>query len=269
MRFTDVIYEHQFINGGVIMAGHSKWANIKHKKQKEDKRKAKLFSKFSKKIAVAAREGGGDLEMNSDLRLAIQKAKDNNMPNENIERAIKRGTGELEGVNYESFVYEGYGPGGVALYMEIMSDNRNRTASEIRHILSKNGGNLGESGCVSWMFDKKGQITLNLDENEINEEQLLLTAIEVGAEDVVVEDDIATIYTTVNDFEKVRLNLEKEGLNIDSSDLAMVPRNEVDLDQQNSRKILNLLENLEDHDDIQEVYANFNIPDEIMEEIDD
>src|SRR6056297_2249758 len=173
------------------MAGHSKWANIKHKKQKEDKKRAKLFSKLSRKIAVAAREGGGDPEMNSDLSLAIEKAKDNNMPNDNIERAIKRGTGELEGTNYEQFVYEGYGPAGVALYMDIMSDNRNRTASEIRHLLDTNGGNLGEQGCVSWMFERKGQILLNIEENETDEDEVMMAALEAGAEDIVVDDNMA------------------------------------------------------------------------------
>ncbi len=249
------------------MAGHSKWANIKHKKQKEDKRKAKLFSKLSRKIAVAAREGGGDPETNNDLSLAIQKAKDNNMPNENIERAIKRGTGNLEGVEYENFVYEGYGPGGVALYLDIMSDNRNRTASEIRHILSSNGGNLGESGCVSWMFEKKGQIIIDLGKNQLDEDDLMLMAIDAGAEDISIEDNLATIYTIPKNYKSTRKNLEENDIEIESADIAMVPTNEVKLDQKTARKTLKLMEELEDHDDIQDVYANFDIPESVMEEI--
>ncbi len=194
------------------MAGHSKWANIKHKKQKEDKRRAKLFSKLSKKIAVAAREGGGDPEKNPDLRMAIEKAKDNNMPNDNIERAIKRGTGNLEGVDYEEFVYEGYGPGGVALYLEIMSDNRNRTASEIRHILSENEGNLGESGCVAWMFERKGQFIMDFDSTDLTEDEILLESLDAGAEDVIIEGDTVTIYSDPTEYEKVKENLQKKVL---------------------------------------------------------
>ncbi|MFW5999746.1 MAG: YebC/PmpR family DNA-binding transcriptional regulator [Halanaerobiaceae bacterium] len=252
------------------MAGHSKWANIKHKKKKEDKRRAKLFSKLSKKITVAAREGGGDPEYNADLNFAIQKAKDNNMPNENIEKAIKRGTGELEGVNYESFVYEGYGPGGVALYMDIMSDNRNRTASELRHILSEHGGNLGESGCVAWMFERRGQIILAREENTFDEEDLLLEALEAGAEDMEVEDKIVSIFTEVENLKSTRSNLEELGYQVDSADLVMIPESQVKLDDSGTaKKLLRLMEELEDHDDIQDVYSNFDIPDKIMEEIED
>lgn len=251
------------------MAGHSKWANIKHRKQKEDKKRAKLFSKLSRKIAVAAREGGGDPEMNSDLRMAIDKAKDNNMPNDNIEKAVKRGTGDLEGVDYEEFVYEGYGPGGVALYLDIMSDNRNRTASEIRHLLSENGGNLGEAGCVAWMFDRKGQIMVDLEKNELDEDELMLEAIEAGAEDVEVDSDsnMVIIYTSANEFISIRENFEQRGIDISSADLAMIPNNEIKLEKKNAKKTLKLMDELEDHDDVQEVYANFDIPDEIMENL--
>lgn len=249
------------------MAGHSKWANIKHKKQKEDKRRGKLFSKLSRKIAVAAREGGGDPEMNADLRMAIQKAKDNNMPNDNIERAIKRGTGNLEGMSYESFVYEGYGPGGAAIYMDIMTDNRNRTASEIRHILDKNGGNLGENGCVSWMFQRKGELIIDLSELEIEEDDLLLEALEAGAEDIEFEDQQAVIYTEPSNFESAREEMEEAGYEFDSADLAMIPDNLVSLEKSNAKKMLRLMEQLEDHDDIQDVYANFDIAEEIRKEI--
>ncbi|ADQ15078.1 YebC/PmpR family DNA-binding transcriptional regulator [Halanaerobium hydrogeniformans] len=249
------------------MAGHSKWANIKHKKKKEDKRRGKLFSKLSRKIAVAAREGGGDPEMNADLRMAIQKAKDNNMPNDNIERAIKRGTGNLEGMSYESFVYEGYGPGGVAIYMDIMTDNRNRTAAEIRHVLDKNGGNLGENGCVSWMFQRKGELIIDLNEFKIDEDELLLEALEAGAEDLEIEEEEAYIYTEPGNFESTRKLMEENGYEFASADLAMIPDNMVSLDKSNAKKMLRLIEKLEDHDDIQDVYSNFEIDEEIREEI--
>ena len=249
------------------MAGHSKWANIKHKKQKEDKRRGKLFSKLSRKIAVAAREGGGDPEMNSDLRMAIQKAKDNNMPNDNIERAVKRGTGNLEGMNYESFVYEGYGPGGVALYLDIMTDNRNRTASEVRHILDKNGGNLGSNGCVAWMFQRKGELVISLNEFEAEEEALLIEALEAGAEDLDHGEEEAIIYTDPSNYESARKALEEAGYEFESADLAMIPDNEVTLDKSDAKKMLRLMDLLEDHDDIQDVYSNFDIPEDIRAEI--
>lgn len=249
------------------MSGHSKWANIKHKKGKEDARRGKLFSKLAKKIAVAAREGGGDPEMNSDLRLVIQKARDNNMPNDNIERAIKRGTGDLEGVNYESFVYEGYGPGGVALYLDLMSDNRNRTAAEIRHLLSKHGGNLGESGCVAWMFNRKGQLVVDMEKSENDEDTLMMMALEAGAEDVVVEENLINIYTNPSDMEEVRKNLEAEDIELESADIAMIPDNTMKLDLSTAKKTLKLMDVLEDHDDVQEVYSNFDIPEEVMKEI--
>ena len=226
-----------------------------------------MFSKLSKMITVAAREGGGDPDTNADLRLAIQKARDNNMPNDNIERAIKRGTGELSGVNYERFVYEGYGPGGVALYMEIMSDNRNRTASEIRHILSKYGGNLGETGCVSWMFNRRGQLVVDLDNSDFDEDTLMLMAIEAGADDVVRELNMVTIYTEPASMEEVRKNLEAEGVKFVSADIAMIPENTIELDADTARKTLKLMDVLEDHDDVQEVYSKFDIPEEIMAQL--
>ncbi|MFW5873327.1 MAG: YebC/PmpR family DNA-binding transcriptional regulator [Bacillota bacterium] len=251
------------------MAGHSKWANIKHKKQKEDRRRAKLFSKLSKRIAVAAREGGGDPEMNSELRMVIDKARDNNMPNENIERAIKRGTGELDGVEYESFDYEGYGPEGVALYLEITTDNRNRAASEIRHILSDNGGNLGESGCVAWMFDRKGQLVLDNSNDSFDEDEVLLEALEAGAEDVKLEGDIIRILTDPKEFISVKEELEENNYEFKDSDIVMIPNNTVDLDKSGAKKVLNLMDELEDHDDVQEIYANFNIPESVLEEIEE
>ncbi len=251
------------------MAGHSKWANIKHKKQKEDRRRAKLFSKLSRRIAVAAREGGGDPEFNPDLRMAIEKAKNNNMPNENIEKAIKRGTGELEGVDYESFNYEGYGPGGVALFLEITTDNRNRTASEIRHILSEHGGNLGESGCVAWMFERRGQLILDNSSGEYDLDKIMLDALEAGAEDIQEEEDLIQIFTDDKEFMQVKGRLEETGYEFDDSDIVMSPNNIVELDGSQAKEILRLMEELEDHDDIQEVYANFDIPDEIMAELEE
>ncbi|MCG8515069.1 MAG: YebC/PmpR family DNA-binding transcriptional regulator [Halanaerobiales bacterium] len=249
------------------MAGHSKWANIKHRKSREDAKKGNLFSKFSKMIAVAAREGGGDPEINADLRLAIQKAKDNNMPNDNIERAIKRGTGDLEGVKYEKFIYEGYGPGGVALFLELMSDSRNRTAAEIRHILSKHGGNLGESGCVGWMFQRRGQLIVDLDANAYDEDELMMEALEAGAEDVVVEGNLMTIYTAPTDLEDIRKKLEDTGLKFLAADLARIPDNTITLDKATAKKNLKLIDVLTEHDDVQEVYSNFDIPEQIMAEI--
>ena len=250
------------------MAGHSKWHNIKHKKKKEDRKRAKLFSKLVKKITVAAREGGGDPEKNSDLDLAIQKAKDANMPKDNIERAIKRGTGDLEGVDYEKIVYEGYAPDGVALYLELMSDNRNRSASEIRHLLSEHGGNLGEDGCVSWMFERKGQLIIDRNEFEIDEDALMLDAIEAGAEDINVKKEEVEILTEPNDLQEVRRNMEDDGYKFDSGDLAMIPDNEITLDDPDAaERVLKTLEDLEDHDDVQDVYANYNIPDEVREQI--
>ncbi len=251
------------------MAGHSKWANIKHKKQKEDRRRAKLFSKLSRRIAVAAREGGGDPEFNPDLRMAIEKAKNNNMPNENIEKAIKRGTGELEGVDYESFNYEGYGPGGVALFLEITTDNRNRTASEIRHILSEHGGNLGESGCVAWMFERRGQLILDNSSGEYDLDEVMLDALEAGAEDIQEEEELIQIFTDDKEFIQVKERLEEAGYEFADSDIVMSPNNIVELDGPQAREILRLMEELEDHDDIQEVYANFDIPEEIMAELEE
>jgi len=249
------------------MAGHSKWANIKHRKQKQDKKRGKLFSKLSKKITVAARNGGGDPEMNADLAFAIDKAKDNDMPKENIERAIKRGTGELEGVDYKEFSYEGYGPGGVALYLDIMSDNRNRTGSDIRHLLSEHSGNLGEDGCLAWMFDRKGQIIINLDSTDLNEEEVMMEAIEAGAEDIETEDNLVTVYTETKKFHDVQKKLKEKGFEFIEADLAMVPNNVIELDKSDAKKMIRLMEDLEDHDDIQEVYSNFDIPGDVMKEI--
>lgn len=249
------------------MAGHSKWANIKHKKAKEDAKKGKVFSKISKKITASARHRGGDINLNTELRMLVQKAREANMPGDNIERAIKKGTGELEGVKYEEFSYEGYGPSGVAMYVELMSDNRNRTAAEIRHLFSKHGGNLGESGCVAWMFTRKGQIIIDGSEKPFNEDELLLTVLEAGAEDVEFSGQLATVYTDPTALMEVREKLLE--YNIVEAEIAMIPQNPLVInDLETAKRVVKLLDLLEDHDDVQAVYANFDLSAEVMEEID-
>jgi YebC/PmpR family DNA-binding regulatory protein len=248
------------------MSGHSKWSTIKHKKAAEDAKKGKLFSKLSRAIIVAAREGGGNPELNVALANAIEKAKSYSMPKENIERAIKRGTGEIGGSAYENITYEGYGANGVAIMVDVMTDNRNRAASDIRRIFSRGGGSLGTSGCVSWMFEKKGIIIVNKAEG-IDEDQLLEVALEAGAEDVRAEDDHYEIITDVESFRGVVEGLEKGNIPFSSAEVTMLPKNIVPLDKENAKKVLRLMDMLEDYEDVQEVYANFDIPDEIMEEI--
>ncbi|GFN23184.1 YebC/PmpR family DNA-binding transcriptional regulator [Thermanaeromonas sp. C210] len=250
------------------MAGHSKWANIKHRKAKMDEKKGKLFTKIGRELIIAARMGGGDPEANPRLKAAIQKAKEANMPNENIQRAIMRGTGEIEGTAYEELTYEGYGPGGVALLLNIATDNRNRTAAEIRYIFSRNGGNLGESGCVSWMFRPRGVITIALPAGEKREE-VALQAIEAGAEDVDDSDaEILEIYTEPGELEKVRQALAASGIEIAGAEVQMVPNTTVTIeDLETAAKVLKLVDLLEDHDDVQAVYSNFDIPQDIMERI--
>ncbi len=251
------------------MAGHSKWANIKHRKAKMDAKKGKIFTKLAKEIMVAARNGGGDPEINFQLKTAIQNAKAANMPNDNIERTIKKGTGDTEGVNYEETTYEGYGPNGVAVYLSIFTDNRNRTASEIRHIFSKCGGNLGESGCVAWMFEKKGYINLDMDKIAMDEDELMLVAIEADAEDVSVEDGNIEITTEPNNYDNVREKLMSNGINEFSvSEITMLPKNTIDInDEKTAGQMLRLMDTLEDNDDVRAVYANYEIPDKILEKI--
>jgi len=246
------------------VSGHSKWSTIKRKKGAIDAKRGKIFTRLIKEITVAARMGGGDPLGNPRLRSAIASAKTENMPKDNIDRAIKKGTGELEGAVYEEITYEGYGPGGVAVLVDCMTDNRNRTVADIRHYFSKSGGNLGESGCVSWMFDKKG--TIVVDKETIGEEELMDKALEAGAEDVVEEDSYYQVVTAPDDFEAVREALEADGIKFLEASVAMVPKTTVDITEEKpARQIMKLLENLEDHDDVQNVYANFDIPDEIME----
>ncbi|SHF34281.1 DNA-binding regulatory protein, YebC/PmpR family [Desulfofundulus australicus DSM 11792] len=239
------------------MAGHSKWSTIKRKKARVDAQRGKLFTRLSREIIVAARLRGGDPEANPRLKAAIQRAKEANIPNENIQRAIQKGTGELGGTAYEELVYEGYGPGGVAVMLEIMTDNRNRTAGEIRHLFSRHGGNLGEAGCVSWMFTKKGVIVVEKD--GLDEDELMLAALEAGAEDMKTEEDEFEIITAPEDFDRVRQALEEKGVPIAEAQVTMVPRSTVRLTGQEAEQMMRLIEALEDHDDVQEVYANFEL----------
>ncbi|HHV17114.1 MAG TPA: YebC/PmpR family DNA-binding transcriptional regulator [Gelria sp.] len=250
------------------MAGHSKWANIKHKKARSDEKRGKEFTKIAKEITIAAHSGGGDPEANSKLKLAIQKAKAINMPNDNINRAIKRGTGELESEIIEEIIYEGYAPGGVAIMLEIATDNRNRTASEIRHLFSKANGNLGESGCVAWMFKRSGYIVLSKETLDLDEEELILTALELGADDVREEDDAYEIITTPEVFMEVKEGFEEQGINLEDADVVMLPENTVEInDFDSADQVIKLIEVLEDHDDVQNVYTNMSINDEILEQI--
>ena len=239
------------------MSGHSKWHSIKHKKGALDAKRGKLFTKFIKEITVAARSGGGDPEGNARLRKAILDAKAGNMPNDTIERAIRRGTGEEEGVNYEEITYEGYGPGGVALMIQSMTDNRNRTVAEIRHIFSKNGGNLGESGSVGWMFEKKGYIVV--DKSAKSEEELFDLAIEAGADDLRDDEDTFEIITSPDAFDGVLTAIKGAGIEPQVAEVEMVPQNYIRLEGGDARQMLKLMEALEDHDDVQKVSANFDI----------
>jgi YebC/PmpR family DNA-binding regulatory protein len=247
------------------MSGHSKWSTIKHKKGKEDARRGKIFTKLIKEITIAARMGGGDPNGNPRLRSAILAAKAENMPKENIERAVKKGTGELPGVAYEEATFEGYGPGGVAVLVEILSDNRKRTVADIRHIFAKNAGNLGEAGCVSWMFDKRGLIVFEKD--KVDEEKLMNLAVEAGAQDVRETDKEFEVITEPAAFEPIKKQLEEIHLNFSYAEISMVPQSTVRLVGKEAQQMLRLVESLEDSDDVQHVYANFDIPDEEMEQL--
>ena len=239
------------------MSGHSKWHSIKHKKGALDAKRGKLFTKLIKEITVAARSGGGDMTGNARLRKAVSDAKGANMPNDTIDRAIRRGTGEEEGVHYEEITYEGYGPGGVALMVESMTDNRNRTVAEIRHIFSKNGGNLGESGSVGWIFEKKGYIVI--DKSAKPEEELFDLVIEAGADDLKDDQDNFEIITAPENFESVLAAIKGANIEPQVAEIEMVPQNHIKLEGQDARQMLKLMEALEDHDDVQKVSANFDI----------
>lgn len=247
------------------MSGHSKWANIKFRKERQDAKKGKIFTKLIKEITIAARAGGGDPETNPRLRTAMQNAKAANMPMKNVENAIMKGTGELPGVVYEEVVYEGYGPAGVAMYIESTTDNKNRTVSEVRHLLNKYGGNLGESGCVAWMFSKKGLI--QIPQKNYNEEEVMLLAIDAGAEDLKVEDDYYEVYTSYDNLDSVNSKLNEKGIKIESAEITFVPQTTVHLEGKQAEQMLKLMDGLDDIDDIQNVYSNFDIDEEVMEKI--
>ncbi|MCB2183812.1 MAG: YebC/PmpR family DNA-binding transcriptional regulator [Desulfobulbaceae bacterium] len=248
------------------MSGHSKWSTIKRKKGAVDAKRGKIFTRLIKEITVAARMGGGDPDGNPRLRSAIATAKTENMPKDNIDRAIKKGTGELEGAVYEEVTYEGYGPGGVAVLVDCMTDNRNRTVADVRHAFTKSGGNLGETGCVNYMFDKKGSILV--DKDSIDEEKLMDMALEAGAEDVLEEESEFQVITAPEDFDAVREALESEEVSFLEASVSMIPQNVVEVTEEGAvKRLLRLMETLEDNDDVQNVHSNFDIPDEIMESL--
>ncbi|EIW18381.1 DNA-binding regulatory protein, YebC/PmpR family [Pelosinus fermentans] len=245
------------------MSGHSKWANIKHKKGKMDALRGKVTTKIGRELTVAARMGGADPTGNMRLKLALQKAKENNIPKDNIQRAIQKGLGSLDGSNYEELVYEGYGPAGVAVMVEVMTDNRNRTAADVRHLFSKYSGNLGESGCVSWMFDKKGLFIIEKMAT-IDEEELMMLSLEAGADDFKVEDNEFEITVEPDHFYSFQEVLEKNGIKTSVAEITMIPQTTVALAGDDAARMMKLMDALEEHDDIQEVYANFDIPEDLM-----
>jgi len=245
------------------MSGHSKWATIKHKKGAADKKRAKLFAKLIKQVEVAARTGGGDLDSNPTLRTMYRKARDSSVPLDTIERAIKRGTGELEGVNYEPITYEGYAPAGVALYVEVLTDNRNRSGSDMRSLFSKNGGSMAEPGAVAWQFERKGVIILS---REVDEDELMLVALEHGGDDLADEGDTWRLTSEPTDLNGLRDALEENGIAFESADLTMLPTSTVEVtDASDAKAILNLIDVLDDNEDVQDVFANFDMPDEVLQ----
>jgi YebC/PmpR family DNA-binding regulatory protein len=245
------------------MSGHSKWHSIKHQKGVADARRGQLFTKLTRELIIAAREGGGNPDMNFRLRLAVQKARDNNMPTDNIDRAVKKGTGELEGGSLTELTLEGYGPSGTAIMVNALTDNRNRTIQEVRSAFTRHGSSLGESGCVSWIFDSRGIITVKAD--NVDSDELALTAIDAGAEDVNVEDDYVEVYTVPEQLESVRKSLEEQGVTIENSEVSMIPKNTVELDEKSALQALKLMDKLEENDDVQNVYSNADFPDAVLE----
>jgi YebC/PmpR family DNA-binding regulatory protein len=248
------------------MSGHSKWHSIRHKKAKVDAARGKVFTRLIKELTVSARIGGGDDSMNPRLRTAIQAAKAANMPAKNIDNAIKKGTGELPGVVYEEVSYEGYGPGGVAMYINAMTDNKNRTVAEIRHLLSKYGGNLGESGSVAWMFEVKGLIKVSRE--NYDEEELFMVVIDAGADDMKTDNsDFYDIYTDPDQLNNVRAKLEENSITVESAERTMIPKNSIKLDEKQAEQMLKLMDILDEHDDVQDIFANFDIDDEVIDKI--
>jgi YebC/PmpR family DNA-binding regulatory protein len=245
------------------MSGHSKWSTIRHKKGAADAKRGKIFTKIIKEIMVAAKLGGGDPGSNPRLRAAVAAAKNENMPKDNIERAIKKGTGELDGVTYEEVNYEGYGPSGVAVLVEVMTDNRNRAASDIRHIFSRHGGSMGEAGCVAWMFSKKGSIAFSL--AKVSEEEIMEVALDAGAEDVQEQEDQLEVTTSLEDFAAVKSAFDSKGIACELAEITMVPQSTVRIEEEKvAMQVLKLMDALEDCDDVQHAYANFDIPDKIL-----
>ncbi len=244
------------------MSGHSKWANIKHRKGAADAKRGKVFTKLIKEIITAARIGGGDISANPRLRAAVAAAKTENMPKDNWERAIKKGTGELEGVNYEELTYEGYGPGGAAILVDCMTDNKNRAVSEIRHAFTKHGGNMGENGCVGWMFDKKGYLVV--EKSAVDEDALMETALEAGAEDVQEDGSNLEIVTAPEDFEAVKAAIDEAGIATIAAEVTMLPQNMTEVDGNTAGKLIRMIDALDDCDDVQKVYTNADIPDDLV-----
>ncbi|RMH68463.1 MAG: YebC/PmpR family DNA-binding transcriptional regulator [Gemmatimonadetes bacterium] len=246
------------------MSGHSKWATIKRKKAAVDAKRGKIFTRLIREIMIAAREGGGDPEANSRLRTAINNAKSENMPMDNIERAIKRGTGELEGVNYEESWYEAYAPGGVGLYIQVLTDNKNRTVAEIRHLLTRNNASMAEAGAVAWMFEQKGVITI--DASTVDEDQLMEIALEAGADDLESDENVHIVKTAPADLHPVQAALEEHNVAYLSAEITYLPKNEIELDAETGQKVMKLLDVLEDHDDVQNVYHNADFPEALLAE---
>jgi len=248
------------------MSGHSKWAGIKHKKMAQDSKRGKIFTKLIREISIAARQGGPNVENNPRLRKAIETAKEANMPQDNIKKAIQRGTGELPGVTYEEVTYEGYGPGGIAIIVSAATDNKNRTTSELRRIFSQHGGNLGETGCVGWMFSQKGYITI--DKTKYKEDELMELALEIGAEDFKSDDeDVYEIIVSVNDYEKIKQKLKEKNIEINQAEITMLPKTYIKLSGKDAEQTLALMNEIEEHDDVANVYANFDISKELMEKL--
>ena len=247
------------------MSGHSKWSTIKRKKEQKDAARGKIFTRVIKEITIAARQGGGSVNVNPRLRTAILAAKTENVPQANIDRAIARGTGELDGDHYEELVYEGYGPAGVALLVEAVTDNKNRTTSEMRHAFTKNGGNMGEAGCVAWMFDQKG--TIVVDKNGVDADEVMMIALDAGAEDILDEGDTLAVFTAVSDYESVRAQFEENGFAPLRAEIGRIPQSTVAVAGKDAEQLLRLMEVLEDHDDVQHVYANFDVDDGMLEKM--
>jgi len=247
------------------MSGHNKWAKVKHVKAKQDAIRGRVFTRIIKEITIAARNGGGDEAANPRLRKAIQDAKAANMPANNIERAVKKGTGELEGVSYDEATYEGYAPGGAALIVDVVTDNKNRTVADIRHIFSKHGGNMAESGAVSWMFEKKGIFTITTEGK--SEDELLEIALECGAEDLKYDPESSDILSAPADFDAVKAALEKKGLKIEKAEIGMYPKNTIKIEAKDAAQLLRFMDAIEEHDDVQHVYSNFDIDDEVLNQL--